>query len=124
MKYSDKDKIFAETIQRIIKLNSTKAGEYAIDSDALANFKQEALDNGIPVEVVWRVFANKHWRAISRYVADIQAGITRPSSEPITGRIDDMIVYLILLHCILEDRKDIDLVEKLPTIDNNSLYTR
>ena len=101
MNYAQKDEIFNSTLQRIIQLNKLKAGEYASNSDALANFRQEAEDNNLSMETIWRVFANKHWRAISRFVADKQSGINRPSSEPIQGRIDDMIVYLLLLTCIL-----------------------
>lgn len=103
MNHQQKDQVFADTLTRILNLNKVKAGEYAANDDAIANFRQEALDNNLPMETIWRVFANKHWRAISRFIADKHTGINRPSSEPIQGRIDDMIVYLLLLTCILND---------------------
>jgi hypothetical protein len=60
----------------------------------------------LPMEVIWRVFAGKHWHAVSQHVHDVSSGITRILSEPIEGRIDDLIMYLCLLKAMLRERSE------------------
>lgn len=92
------------TVAEIQKLSKLKGGEYAGDDDRLANFRRNATALGIPMETVWSVYAAKHWDAIMQYVKDINTGITRDRMEPIAGRVDDLLVYLILFKAILEER--------------------
>jgi len=93
-----------KTIQEITKLSKLKGGEYAGDSDRLANFRRNALALGLPMESVWAVYAAKHWDAVMQFVMDLNTGKTRERLEPISGRIDDLIVYLILFKAILDER--------------------
>lgn len=51
---------------------------------------------------VWAVLANKHWSAIMRYVKDGYV-----ESEDISGRINDMINYLLLFGLLLTDKREI-----------------
>jgi len=91
-------------VARINKLAESKGGEYAGDTDRLANFRRNGERLGVPMELVWAVYAGKHWDAIQQFVQDLVAKRDRQRAEPISGRVDDLIVYLILFQAILEER--------------------
>ncbi len=93
-----------EHIARATGINDTKGKDYAGDEDALGNFKAAALQLGIEPEQVWAVYAHKHWSAIMSFC---RAG--QVESEPIEGRLHDIIVYSLLLLGLIEDRKQADL---------------
>jgi hypothetical protein len=96
--------LLGETFAEIRKLGERKGGEYAGDGDRLANFRRNALALGVSMEMVWAVYAAKHWDAIQQFVKDTQAGKTRVRSEPIEGRVDDLLTYLLLFKAILKER--------------------
>lgn len=98
------DKLLSEAIVTLRSLSELKGGEYSGDDDRLANFRRNAEAVGCSMELVWRIYAGKHFDAISQYVKDLQTGKTRPRSEPIEGRVDDLIVYLLLFKAILQER--------------------
>lgn len=91
-------------VERINKLAAEKGGEYAGDVDRLANFRRNAAALGVPMELVWAVYAGKHWDAVQQYVQDLVNKKERTRAEPVSGRVDDLIVYLILFQAILEER--------------------
>jgi hypothetical protein len=97
-----------DTFARMQELGTLKGGEYAHGDDRLDNFRRNAADCGVTMETCWRVYAGKHWDAISTYVRDIQVGHKRVVLETIDGRIDDLLVYLILLKCMVVERKQIE----------------
>lgn len=97
--------LIEETIKNIKYLETTKGGEYAGDDDRLANFRRNAESVGVSMEVIWRVYAGKHWDSISQYIKDIQSGKDRPRSESMLGRFDDLIVYAILGKAIYIERE-------------------
>jgi len=84
--------------QDIMGLNKTKGHEYAGDEDALANFKEVAKEHGITPEQAWGVYTSKHWKAIQSFIREGQV-----HSEPIEGRIQDVILYCFLLLGLIED---------------------
>lgn len=90
-----------ETFQRLRDLNATKGKEYSGDDDVLSDFKDIAIAVGITPEQALITYATKHWRAINSYV---QHGAVL--SEPIAGRIDDLILYMHLLHGLIQDKSD------------------
>src|SRR5574341_185071 len=98
------DELLGKVQAQIESLSLHKGGEYAGDQYRLANFRRNARDSGVPAEVVWRIYAGKHWDAISQYIRDIADGKDRPRSEHIQGRAYDLIVYLILF-LAMEDEK-------------------
>ena len=98
------DKLLAETWETIIELGTKKGGEYAGDHDRLENFKRNGERLGLPQEIIWSVYAGKHWDAIMQYCADLQANKSRPRMESLKGRCDDLIVYLILFKAMLIER--------------------
>lgn len=98
------DEIVDATIDNIRSLATLKGGEYAGDLDRLANFRRNGTTLDVPMEIVWAVYANKHHDAIMQYIKDINSDTSRPRSEPISGRVDDLIVYLILFKLMEEER--------------------
>lgn len=93
------------TYSRIDALNDVKSGEYAKDEDKLANFKEAGQRLGSLPEQVLLVYLDKHYAAICNFVKDLAAHKTRPRSEPIDGRVDDAILYLLLFKALLQERR-------------------
>lgn len=87
--------------QTIRKINETKGHDYAGDDDALLNFKTAAAAVGLAPEQIWSVYAHKHWSAVMTYVRD-QGQL---ASEPIEGRLHDLILYSFLMLGLIEERK-------------------
>lgn len=104
-KHEDFTKIVDSTIVEMRKLIELKGGEYAGDVDRLANFRRNGERLALPMEVIWGVYAAKHIDAVFQYIQDIQTGKKRERIEPITGRIDDIIVYMLLLKAIVDERE-------------------
>lgn len=96
--------LLRQTIDEIEKLGTLKGGEYAGDDDRLANFRRNGLNLGLPMESIWAVYAGKHWDAIMQYIKDGRNGVKRERLEGIEGRVDDMLVYLILFKAMLDER--------------------
>lgn len=106
--HSEYQALVNKTVEAIQQLSEQKGGEYAGDVDRLANFRRNADNLGLLMEQIWAVYAGKHWDAIQQYVKDLGEGKTRPRMEPIQGRMDDLIVYLILMKAITEEREKRD----------------
>lgn len=101
------DELVSKTVDMIIKLGKQKGGEYAGDTDRLADFRRNGKALELPMETIWRVYAGKHWDAITQYIVDTQQGKTRPRMESIAGRVDDLIVYLILFKAMVDERSSV-----------------
>jgi len=71
------------------------------DNDLLHNFRTVGEEMELPPEKVWYIYASKHWKAIKTFIKE--AG--QSESEPIEGRIKDVIVYLLLLHRRVQEMK-------------------
>lgn len=93
-----------QTVKNVQELATLKGGEYAGDGDRLANFRRNANNLDLTMEQVWAVYASKHWDAINQYVKDMAKGVARQRLESISGRADDLIVYLILFKAMVEER--------------------
>jgi hypothetical protein len=100
------DKIITETWEHIVELGKKKGGEYAGDHDRLENFRRNGARLNLPMEVIWAVYAAKHWDAITQYIADVRVGTTRSRMESLSGRCDDLIVYLLLFKAMLYEREE------------------
>ena len=85
---------------RLVELTATKGEEYKRREDnQFANFERGAKALGLTREQVLMVYLSKHLDSITTFVKD-QANPDTPVreyAEPITGRIDDAILYLLLL---------------------------
>lgn len=98
------EKLLSQTVEQIKQLAKLKGAEYSGDLDRLDNFRRNGQDVGLPMETIWRVYAGKHWDALTTYIRDLQAGRVRERSEPIASRVDDLLVYLLLFKAMLEER--------------------
>lgn len=99
------NELVKRAFNRITQLSVTKGGEYSGDDDRLANFRRNGVALGLPMETVWAVYSAKHWDAIMQWVKDNQTGKTRPREESIEGRVNDLILYLLLFRAMLEERE-------------------
>lgn len=100
------EKLLESTIGKIKGLAASKGAEYSGDVDRLDNFRRQGAELGLPMEVIWGVYSQKHWDAVRTYIKDLNQGKTRPRSEPISGRVDDLLVYLLLFKAMLEEREE------------------
>lgn len=102
---------FRETIselhKRLVDLTITKGEEYKRrDDEQFANFDRTGTELGLTREQVLLVFLAKHLNSVTTWVRDIAAGRKFDYAEPITGRIDDAILYLLILRGMVEDREN------------------
>jgi len=88
-------------------LSASKGEEYSrSDDDQLANFKRQGAEFGMNPEQVLAIYLNKHLDSIKTWVKN-QTLPTQPVlSEPIEGRIDDAILYLLLLKAMIVEKKE------------------
>jgi hypothetical protein len=101
--------------EKCAPLFEQKGREYTgASEDVNANFKTQSADWGMHPLQVWGVFANKHMASLKTYVKDVANGEDPTPSEPIVGRIADLINYLLLLAGLIED---LGLAEAAPIRD-------
>lgn len=86
--------------EECIKTYSTANREYASEANALANFEDAGADMNVPSEVSWWMYYIKHQNGVRSWIRGF-----RSQREDVRGRIKDMIVYLVLLWAIVEDRE-------------------
>lgn len=92
-----------ETFKTVNSLLVVKGGEYAGSEDRLANFKRGSTLTGCtPLQVAF-IYASKHYDAIATYVRDEASGTTRPRSESIEGRLDDLLNYCLLMKALVRE---------------------
>lgn len=100
------DHVFAKRFADCISMIRAKNADYSQGEhrgDRIAAFRRISHDIDVPMVKAWAVFCQKHWGAIMRFVKD---GITE--SEPIDGRINDIINYMVLLGAIVDDMRASD----------------
>ncbi len=73
------------------------------DGDRLANFKRIAAMLGVTPEQVCMVYLMKHVDAITHYSNQAPGERRRNASEPIRGRIVDVITYYTLLLALIDE---------------------
>ena len=95
--------LLTQTAEHLWALTESKGAEYAHDADQLANFKRLSGQLRLQPTTVLLVYMQKHLDAIAEYVSAIQDERMPVLSEPIDGRIDDAILYLILLKALIAD---------------------
>lgn len=92
------------------KLRGAGQAEYARTAEnALANFERVAQHLGISREQVLFVYMFKHIDGITSFING-----HRSQREDVRGRINDVIVYMILLRAMIEDK---DRTENLVRMD-------
>ena len=78
------------------------------DTDILHNFRSVAEQIGIRKEDVWFTYFYKHYSALVTYIKERG----QSESEPVEGRIEDMIVYLLLFYKMVKEQKKNDLFDE------------
>jgi hypothetical protein len=96
------DKDFDATLTECFRVLGAKGADYTVGSkDRLANFRTGAEFFGISPEQVLGVYLHKHVAAVFSY---IKTG-GQSESEPIEGRITDVINYCLLLSKLVAEKK-------------------
>ena len=98
--------IVADAIKRAEQLFTTKNSEYGDSGDILANFRRLAQQQELPMSTVWMMLAGKHIDSIQQYVKDVRNNKGRNRTEPIAARIDDLVVYSLLLLAIVTEEQN------------------
>ena len=80
------------------------------DNDLLHNFRTVGETVGLPMEKVWFTYFYKHYSALTTFIKE--GG--QSESEPIEGRIKDMIVYLLLFYRMTTNAKRNELGDTFP----------
>lgn len=92
------ERVFRE---EIMHLREDGQNEYAHNPEnAFANFERAASDLGLDRKMVLWVFAMKHRDGIASY---LKGHVSQ--REDVRGRINDLIVYLLLLRGMIEDEE-------------------
>lgn len=101
MERTDFKKLVEESIiPKCMQIMESKGLAYSGRDDALANFKRNAKLTGSTPEQVWFIYFMKHVDAISAYVRGEYS-----DSEPIEGRIQDIINYGMLLYGLVKENE-------------------
>jgi hypothetical protein len=107
MNQEDFKRIVDTTIQDTAAILIAKGEEYAGSADRLANFKRGATLTGITPLQCCFVYMSKHYDSISTYVKKDAQGFEQKLSEPIEGRLDDMINYCFLMKGLIQESKEL-----------------
>jgi hypothetical protein len=107
MDRSQFNRIFDATVLELRNLLKVKGGEYA-NEDVLANFKRGAALVGVNPLTCLFIYMSKHYDAVATYVKDKQTGQDRPRSEPILGRLDDLMNYAVLAKALIAEEAGVE----------------
>lgn len=105
------DEDFRECIAACDAILKVKGNDYTQGDDRLKNFDRNGARLGLRPEQVLAVYMNKHLDAIETY---LRRGAVE--SEPIEGRIQDAINYLLLLYKMVrreEIRRKLAMIEPI-----------
>jgi len=91
------DHIYQKELMPIMK---GKGQAYSGQDDKLGNFKRIAVQYGISPYLVWAIYFNKHKDALDAWLRG-----EYHDTEPINGRIDDLINYLFLLRGLIMEKE-------------------
>lgn len=96
-----------ETNMACKELLNLKGGEYSTNDERLSNFKKASHLFGITPLQVSAILAHKHFDAICRYITNDAKKYEQILSEPIEGRIHDLINYMYLILAIIEEQNNV-----------------
>jgi len=93
--------IIEELIDSCLEIMKAKGLAYSGKSDSFANFKRVAKNLSMSQYDVWYVYFAKHLDSLASWIREEYS-----DSEPITGRIKDLINYLFLLYGMIKEEGD------------------
>ena len=91
-----------ELIDECLEIMKAKGLAYSGKDDSFANFKRVAKNLSMSQYQVWYVYFAKHLDSLASWIREEYS-----DSEPITGRIKDLINYLFLLYGMIKEKKGI-----------------
>jgi hypothetical protein len=95
--------LMRETFNSCQKLTKNKGEDYTKGAeDVLAYFKESAKETNDDPKKVCYILMRKHWAAIGNYIRTNG----KSQSEPIDGRIQDLINYLLFLQALIDEDKE------------------
>lgn len=95
-------KVVEERLESCRSLLESKGRDYSDhDRDRLSNFKVVAQLLNTTPQVVWAVYFLKHVIALTKHA---QSG--ELASEPVEGRVDDVVNYALLYAALCEEGKE------------------
>lgn len=103
MNRRDFDELVEQTVRETATLLIQKGAEYGGDSDRLSNFKRGAVHIGVTPLQVALIYTSKHFDAISTYIRNDAQGMEQILSEPIEGRLNDLINYAFLIKALIKE---------------------
>jgi len=106
MKKSEFRKVVSDTFNEILHLADTKGEEYSSSPDQFANFRSLAGELDLTMEKVLMVYLAKHLQSVKAFIKDTPRSYKVEMSEPIEGRVDDAIHYLLLLKAMIKEGRD------------------
>ncbi len=107
MKKARFNRLLTQTYESLVSLTASKGEEYTRSADdQLANFRRDAVDFSMTVPQVIGIALNKHLNSIKTFIVDDASNVERQLAEPIYGRIDDAILYLLLLKASITEKKE------------------
>ena len=84
-----------------------KGADYTVDGDVFKDVMDEARSMGVnPTAIIWLAM-NKHYKAVRRYCTE-----GKVESEPIRGRLLDLVNYAVILISLIEHLQEKDGSEK------------
>lgn len=92
-----------QTVRDTSALLIAKGQEYAGSADRLANFKRGANLTGTTAMQCCFIYMSKHYDSLSTFIKKDAAGFDQHLSEPIEGRIDDLINYCFLMKALIKE---------------------
>ena len=92
-----------KTQQSTSALLISKGQEYAGSADRLANFKRGASLTGTTPMQCCFIYMSKHYDSLSTFIKKDAAGFEQHLSEPIDGRLDDLINYCFLMKGLIQE---------------------
>ena len=107
MKTPEFDKVVNERIEAIKATLTSKAKEYATNTDRLHNFNRAGKISGQCREKALWGFALKHYVSFLDILDRVDAGLL-PSEEHLNEKVGDLINYLILVEACIKDRINTD----------------
>lgn len=100
------DELVQQTIKETAQLLIEKGAEYAGDVDRLVNFKRGAQHIGVTPLQIALIYTAKHFDAISTYIKKDALGEEQILSEPIEGRLNDLVNYAILIKALIQESNE------------------
>jgi hypothetical protein len=106
MNQAEFSQLCEQTYDETFNLLKSKGQEYAGTEDRLSNFKRGAnLTGTTPLQCCF-IYMSKHYDALSTFIKKDADGFDQHLSEPIEGRINDLINYCLLMKGLIQESQN------------------